>query len=152
MGNLNLPWLTRWFPRFDAPWILRNLATAVAAEHPLPDALNALSVHQRRADIRGRIERIEMAVAEGKDCWESLEAEQLINRRELSVLHAAQRVGNLHWVLRNIADSVEEKQRYRLLYLFELLRPALVLVVGLVVAFIVLGMFMPLIQLLNDLS
>ncbi len=86
----------------------------------------------------------------GDACWQALETEAFLRRNEVSVLEAAQRVGNLPFVLCEIAAGIERRQRYRLLYCLEALKPVIVLAVGLTVAFICIAFFMPLIELIKQ--
>lgn len=151
-SNLRIPVVTRRFPRTDSPWILRILAQTVVAGRALVDGLRTLSAHHPRSHIRGRLSRTVQFVEGGEDAWHALESEGLINGREVAVITAAQRAGNLPWALNELADSMERRQTLRLLTAFELARPFVVIAIGAVVAFVCIGFFSPLIKLLNDLS
>ena len=76
----------------------------------------------------------------------------LITRPESTLLKSAQDAGNLPWALNQLADSLERRFAFRWMTTLEFLQPAVVLFMGFVTLFICLGMFMPLIKLLNDLS
>jgi protein transport protein HofC len=150
--NVRASWLTRWFPRFDAPDILRNLSEAVANQTPLSTVLPILTGYHHRPHVRERLTRVELAVEGGSSAWQALLQEGIIRRREAAVLESAQRVGNLPWALSMVADRIDTRHQYLVQWWFEVLRPWLVIAIGLVVAFICIGMFMPLIKLINDLS
>ena len=151
-ANLSTPWITKHFPRFDTPWILRHLAWIVSKGHPLGDGLTSICSDHHRAHIRERIERVATVVATGNDCWKALENQGLLRPHEWDILEAAQRLGNLPWALTELADTMERRQHVRLLYWFEALRPVAVISIGLMVAFVVIGLFMPIVKLINDLS
>jgi type II secretory pathway component PulF len=76
----------------------------------------------------------------------------VIGRAEMAVLGAAQRVGNLPWALAEMADSSRRRLGYRLHGLTHLLFPAVVLSFGLLVLFVVVGFFMPLVLLIEKLG
>ncbi len=150
--NVRAPWLTRWFIRSDTPPILANLARIVASGKPLPAGLAPMAVLYHRLPVRRRLEQVENDVAAGKRCWPALHAAGLINRRELAVLDAAERVGNLPWALDELSESIQRRQRFRLLAWCETLWPFCVVAVGALVCWICVAFFMPLVQLLSGLS
>ena len=49
--------------------------------------------------------RVDLIAAEsGGDCWKSLLERGYLSRRDLTLIEAAKRSGNLPWALREIAD------------------------------------------------
>lgn len=150
-GAIGAPqWLTWLLPRLQTPLLLRSLGLAVDGGHPLPGALAVLTERHPDIAFRRRLAQVEESVALGADCWQGLYAVGLLRRGEVAVLDAAQRVGNLGWALRGIADSVERRSEQRLRILRELLRPVGLLMAGTVVAFFVIGMFLPLVKLISN--
>ena len=88
----------------------------------------------------------------GGDWCESLRRHGLIRQPELAILQAAQRVGNLPWALTEMADSVRRRLAYRVQAVAQLLFPPIVILMGLVVMFIVVALFLPLISLISKLA
>ncbi len=150
--NTNPRWFSQRFPRFDAPSILRSLAMIVRAEQSVLDGLNSLAQQHHRTAIRERLETVADAVAAGDDCWRALHQQRFIDEYEYAVLESAQQVGNLSWALNELADSIERRWRFRLSFWFEILRPIVVVIIGLAVAFVFIAFFMPLVKLIEDLS
>ena len=150
--NFNLPLLMRWFPRRDAPGVLRSLAAATAAGAALPKLLENMAEHHRRPDLAERLERIGRSVSAGDDAWNCLVAEGLLTRREAAVVVSASRAGHLPYALNALADSIERAQRHRKLWWIEIAKPLVVLSIGLLVAVYAVGMFVPLIALLSAIS
>jgi type IV pilus assembly protein PilC len=68
------------------------------------------------------------------------------------VLQAAQRVGNLEWALDELADASLRRAAYRWQAVVNVLGPLVILFAGLLVGFIVVALFMPLISLIQGLS
>src|SRR5690606_20709323 len=110
---LNVPLLMRWFPRLDAPPLLRALSHAVAAGQPLPQVVNDMSHRHLRSDIRQRLMRIGDALQRGEALWTPLQDEGFIRRAEGEALAAAQRAGNLPWAMRTLAESMNRAVRRR---------------------------------------
>jgi general secretion pathway protein F len=144
--------LTRWFPRLQAPLALRSLGIAVDGGRPLLTALKTLAELHPDPALRRRMERVEAEIAQGHECWESLVSVGLLKRGETTLLNAAERVGNLGWALRGMADSIEHRSEHRTRIILELFRPIGILIAGVVVAVFVVGMFLPLIEIINKLS
>jgi type IV pilus assembly protein PilC len=151
-GNLNYPLLMRWFPRRDAPPLLRSLSHVVETGQSLADIVEDIAHRHLRADVRQRLLRIGRALKLGQPLWEPLSNEGFIRDKEADALAAAQRAGNLPWALRTLADSMESTSRHRVQLWLEIAKPVLVVTVSLVVGWFVLAMFLPLVSLISDIA
>lgn len=151
-GNLNVPLLMRWFPRWDAPSLLRTLSHAVWAEQPLPDLVRDMSHRHLRSDLRLRLARMSDALERGEALWEPLRDEGFIRPVEADALAAAQRADNLPWAMRTLADSMDRNVQHRTQFWLEIAKPAVVLGIGLIVGWFVIAMFLPLVHLISQLS
>ena len=89
------------------------------------------------------------ALKRGEDGWQVMQRERFITAHECSLLQAAQRAGNLPWVLKQLAESIERRFDYRLGQLGETLQPVFVLCVGVTVLLICVSIFFPFIQLVR---
>jgi type II secretory pathway component PulF len=150
--NLRAPWLTRWFLRWETPWILRTLADTVDSGRPLPLGLAPLAVTYFRPHVRHKLSQVENEVVEGRDCWSALNAAGFIKSSEAALLKAGSTVGNLGWTLRTLADRIQQRQRHRLKCLIEAAWPLCVLCLGVYVFWLCLSIFVPLISLLTQLD
>lgn len=149
--TLDVP-LVGWLSRLETPQLLRSLSRVAAAGRPLPDGLRVLSEHHHRRGIRAKAERIRYFVEQGRDCWDHLHRERFLLRSEAGLLRTAECIGNLPWVLNELADAIERRTQRHALYAAQLIQPAFVVVMGFVVGSICIGFFMPLIQVINELS
>lgn len=150
--NLRHPWLTRWFPRADTPSVLRCLSLPIASGRPLTEALERIAVFHHREIVRNRVVQIARALERGENLWEQLRVHKFIRRNEAAVLQAAERVGNLPWALRELAERIDKRLTFRLLAWCEFVQPIVVLLMGLAVGLICIAFFLPLVKLINDLS
>jgi type II secretory pathway component PulF len=89
---------------------------------------------------------------QGEDWCESLRRVRLIANADAAVLKAAQRVGNLAWALDEMADSSLRRWAYRLRAVLNVVFPLLLLAIGIFVMLIVIGLFLPLIKLIEGLT
>jgi len=128
------------------------LAIAARAGRPLTTAVDTLATCSRSALERARFDRLRERVRGGDNIWNALADLRIISRRDSELLSAAERAGNLAWVLEMLADRRDERRRRRWLALLEIAQPCVVLVLGGLVFFVAVGMFLPLIKLFNDLA
>ncbi len=151
-GNLNLPLLMRWFPRRDAPSLMRSLALTVKSGFPLPAMLSELAEHHPRRDLSARYRRMSQALEAGEPTWQVLRQEGFVRPEEAAALEAAARNDNLPWVLTMLADGIDGHWRRRGSFWAELLKPLIVIGIGVVVGLFVISMFLPLVKLINELA
>lgn len=145
-------WLARFSTRMKVPIVLRCLSLAVDGGRPLSVALSALLAQHPDKTLRARLAQVEDDIRAGGDCWNSLWGVGLLRRNETGLLNAAARVGNLGWALRDLAESIERRAEYRTRIILDLLRPLAMLVTGAIVGFFVIGLFLPLVKLIDALS
>ncbi len=91
-------------------------------------------------------------VENGDDCWTQLLRRGSIGQRDLAVIESAERSGNLTWALREVAKIREQRLQYRVDALLILLRPIMILLMGILVATITIATLMPIVNLIHDLS
>ena len=150
-SRINAPLLMRWFPRRDAPGVLRSLAWAVDAKRPLPALVSDAAAHHPRRDLGLRLARIGLVMESGDEGWKSLADEGFVTTQEVRALEAAGRVQHLPVALDALADSLDRARRHRLLWWIEWCKPLVMLTFGWLVAFYALAFFMPIVKLIEAL-
>ena len=148
----NPPGIQRLARRYDTAAILDALALVAESQRPMTEGLTTLARTYPSYAIRRRLQLAWEDVTAGADWREALLARQLINRADFAVLGAASRVGNLGWALGELADSSRRRLTYRLHALVQVLFPLAIGLVGLTVMFFVVGLFMPLVALIQNLT
>jgi type II secretory pathway component PulF len=91
-------------------------------------------------------------VSSGNNLWSSLAERRVIRRADASVLASAERVGNLPWALRSVAENIERRADFRTRLLIEFLQPAVILLIGIIVGAVVIGLFLPVVSIAEGLS
>ncbi len=133
--------------------MLQALAFLLRARRPAPEALGLLATSEefvpaarrRLADARQRVEQ-------GEPLAESLWRGRILPRAMVPLLTTAERAGNLPWALAEIADVLAQRTARRVQRFSLAFFPVPVVGVGVMVGVIVLGLFMPLIALIEGLS
>jgi len=149
--GLELPGEGRLTRRLSAAAILEALALAAEHRRPLSEGIATLAQWFPKSTVRWRLYRALTQLEAGGDWCQCLAAEGLITRPDAAILRAAQRVGNLPWAMREMAESNRRRLAYRLHALVQLLFPPVVIAAGAVVMFVVVALFVPLIALISKL-
>jgi type II secretory pathway component PulF len=152
-------WLPRDFPglnwfalRTDAAVVMRCLALGVRKEIPLNRMVAKLARLYPRSSVRRRLAVASRSIDDGRPWIESLQRSGLFGHADVGVLQAAERVGNLAWALDERADSSVRRFALRMRVLLNILFPSVLVVFGIVIAFNVVGLFIPLVSLIQGLS
>ncbi|MGO8691356.1 MAG: type II secretion system F family protein [Thermoguttaceae bacterium] len=148
----DLPGLGGLARRNDTAMILDGLAVAAGQDRPMSEGLGSLAESYPKPAVGRRLRRAAAEVESGGDWCEGLFRHGLIQEADRAILQAAQRVGNLPWALREMADSSRRRLAYRVQALAQMLFPVVVLVFGLIVMLIALGIFRPLLALMRSLA
>jgi len=148
----NLPLMARVTRRLHAAKVLDSLAMAAERNQPLLKTVATLARCYPKGSIRRRLRLVLVDVASGIDFIESMRTWGLLSRSDGAVLSAAQRVGNLAWAMREVADSNRRRLAYRAQTWMQVLFPAAVVCMGLAVMFFYVSYFLPLIALIQRLT
>jgi type II secretory pathway component PulF len=148
--NLPLWWLL--FRRYDGALVMRGLALAIRRNCPLPEALRLVADCYPLSIVAGCLRRAAERVEAGQNWCDSLLRTGLIGRADAAVLAAAERAGNLDWALEEMADSALRRQTYWIQALVQILFPPLVVALGSFVGLFAIGMFLPLVSLIEGLA
>jgi type IV pilus assembly protein PilC len=151
-GEFRFNWMGGLLTRVDLPNVLRNLSLVTSAGLPVERGLAALAREHRRINIRRRAANALLECREGGDPWLALAHAGLIRPSEAELLRSAQATGNVPWVLRELADTIDQRRWFRWAAAIEAIQPVAVVVLGLVVLLICVSFFLPLVKLVNDLS
>lgn len=151
-SSLPFPVLMHWFPKRDAPEVLRALGGIARAGASLPQKLLLLVERPGRPDLGARYQRISDSMSAGKPLSASLYEQGILTSQQSEAVAAGERGGHLEFVLFSLAEAAEQREYRRGAYWAELLKPIAIVSCGLVTAFVVVALFLPLVKLLNELS
>ena len=144
-----MPLTRRLARRLDTARILDGLALVARQQRPLGEGIATLALSYPKADIRRRLALAVFDIEAGCDWADSLAQHGMIQRAEHAVLQAAQRAGNLAWAMQEMADSARRRFFYRLQAIVQTLFPVMLICFGLVVMYIVVALFLPLVTVIQ---
>lgn len=148
----DLPLMSRVTRKLHAATILDSLAMAAQRGQPFPKTVATLAGCYPKWSIRRRLQGVVVDLIRGMDCAESLRARGLISDADVAVLHAAERMGNLAWAMREIADGTRRRLAYRLQAWLQVLFPVAIVAFGVLVMLFYLSYFVPLLSLIQKLA
>lgn len=137
--------------RRDLATVLRTLAVIAEAGRPLDLGLAGLARRHPNESLRRRIALALADIRLGADWCDSFQAQGLLRADETAMLKSAARVGNLPWLLREAAARIERKFALRIQVASQFMVPAVVLAFGGLVFCVVVGMYLPLVALIENL-
>lgn len=152
LASWDLPLLNQILRRLDSANVLDGLALVAGRQRPLGEGVGTMAREYPKSNIRQQLRLSEADIAAGGNWGESLFRRGLIRRTDLAILQAAERMGNLPWAMRETADSARRRFFHRLQAIAQLAFPAVVIFLGLLVMFIVVALFMPLVALISALA
>jgi type IV pilus assembly protein PilC len=132
--------------------VLRILAVATEERRPIADVLFRVAQTYPSETIRSQLRPAAAVVVSGGDWPDALRKYKIVSTAEAALLRAAARAGNLPWALRQVAKRREKRAIYRLHNFIQIVYPVLILMVGGVVAFYFLALFIPVVQLIQSLT
>jgi type IV pilus assembly protein PilC len=147
--KLHVPFVGRIFHLFALSQFVRSLGTLLAGGTPLVNALEIASTTVTNQAIGSPLTRVAPRVREGQPLWASLEATKLFPELSVAMVQVGEATGALEGMLFNVSEFYDETIEVRLARVVTLIEPAVLLVMGGVVAFLVLSIYLPMFTLLQ---
>jgi type IV pilus assembly protein PilC len=149
----HFPVVGRLYAEYVRSQILQALSFLLKAGQPAPEALGVLSESDALVGgARRRLRAVCRQVEQGGPLADSLRWGSLLPRAMVPLLRTAEHAGNLPWALGELADLLAQRSARRVQRYSLLLFPVPVVGMGVLVGVIVLGLFMPLITLIDGLA
>ncbi len=147
------PLIGRVYRGYVCSRILQALAFLLQKGQPAPEALGVLAESGCFVGgARRRLEAVRRRVERGEPLADSLRRGWILPRAMVPLLNAAERAGNLPWALAELAEVMAGRAARRVQRVGMALSPVPLIGVGVLVGLFVLGVFQPLISLIEGLS
>ena len=152
MIMLKIPVLGKIIQKSTTARIMRTLGTLIASGVPILEAITIARDTSGNAVFKRAFDNIYAAIREGESIAVPLKEARIVDDLVVNMVDVGEETGALDNMMYKVADVYDEEVAVLVDAMIKLLEPLLVVVLGLVVGFIVIALFMPLIKLLNDLS
>jgi len=149
---LKIPLLGKIIEKSTVARVSRTLGTLIASGVPILEAIIIARDTAGNAVFRRAFDKIYAAIREGEPIAVPLKESRIVDDMVVNMVDVGEETGALDNMLYKVADVYDEEVSVLVEALVNLLEPIMVVVLGLIVGFIVIALFLPLIKLLNDLS
>ena len=131
---------------------MRTLGTLVQSGVPILEALNIVKETAGNAVFERAFTRIYESIREGETIAQPLREARIVDDIVVNMIDVGEETGELDTMLNKIADNYDEEVEVAVESLVSLLEPIMIVVLGGIVGFIVIALFLPLITLISKLS
>jgi len=130
----------------------RTLATLLSSGVPILDGLDITARTSGNAVIESAVKHVRGRIERGETIAQPLRTTGVFPPMVAQMIGAGERTGSLDTMLAKIAEFYEDEVDVAIAGLLTILEPALICVLGVIVGGIVIAMYMPMFQLISQLS
>ena len=145
-SKLRLPFIGSIYINYSLSKLTRTLGTVLSGGTTLVESLRISSGTMDNAFLKTKLEETADSIEKGAGFSESLSNTGAFPGLALRMIEAGETSGALEQVLDDIADFYENDVDGKISILTSSIEPALMVVMGLLIGFIVLAMYMPIFQ------
>lgn len=142
--NLRMPLLGPMRRRFYGLESARTLATLLRGGAPLVRALEVTATGTANVAYRARLAHVAEVVSEGTGLHTALEEQGLLDALGLELVEVGESTGALEEMLEHVAVTYDEVLDRQVTMAVSLIEPAMLVVMGVLVAAILLSLYLPL--------
>ena len=150
--KLGIPFLGNVYLHYSISKLARTLATVLRGGIPLVDSVRIASGTLNNKYLRRKFEGAISLLMQGEGFSETLSRSKIFPALAVRMIDAGESAGSLEQVLDDMAEFYEEDVDSRLTILTSVIEPALMIIMGLLIGFIVLAMYMPIFQMAGTIS
>ena len=129
--------------KFQVAQFCRTLATLLTGGTPLVAALSTAAESLTSRLVRGTVTEATQSVREGESLHNALAARHVMPDMALDMIEVGESSGALAPMLNSVAEFYEEEVGIRLTALVSLIEPLLLVFMGILVAFILISLYLP---------
>ena len=130
----------------------RTLGTLISAGVPILDAINITKETCGNEVYSRALGKVHDAIREGESMADPLRATKVCDAIVVNMVDVGEETGDLDKMLIKVADNYDNDVDVLVGSLISILEPVMVVVLGVIVGFIVIALFMPMISLIQGIS
>jgi type IV pilus assembly protein PilC len=150
--KLKIPILGSILSKTSIARFTRTLGTLISAGVPILDALNITKETCGNEVYSRALVKVHDAIREGESMADPLRATKVCDAMVVNMIDVGEETGDLDKMLMKIADNYDSDVDVLVGSLISILEPVMVVVLGLIVGFIVIALFAPMIALIQSVS
>ena len=144
---LKLPYIGGLYVSYATALVLRTVAMVLTAGAPLIESVRIASGTLNNLFLQDKLLQVVRRITEGSGFSEALEEAESFPHLAIRMIAAGESGGELEQVLIDAADFYDDEVDAKLAIISSTIEPALMIIMGLLIGFIVLAMYMPIFQL-----
>ncbi len=144
--KLRIPLVRSLLIQYLLSQLTRTLATVLRGGIPLVQALDTTAGVIGNRVIAGRLSRTRDLVTEGVSLADAFERTKLAPDMTVRMIEVGESSGDLPGMLEDVSDFYEQEVESRLTVLTTMIEPVLMLTMGIVIAFIVVALYLPIFE------
>ncbi len=145
--KLKTPVLGEIWIKYQVAQLSRLMSTLLAGGIPLVQGLSTASTASDSPLIRAALERVEKMVREGKPLSSSLNSTGIFPPLAVDMVEVGESTGALPQMLNSVAEFYEEDVGTRMQATLSLVEPAIMIFMGIFVAFVLVSLYLPIFSL-----
>lgn len=130
----------------------RTLGTLISAGVPILDAINITKETSGNEVFMRALTKVHDAIREGESMADPLRATKVCDAIVVNMIDVGEETGDLDKMLIKVADNYDADVDVLVGSLISILEPVMVVVLGVIVGFIVVALFMPMISLIQGMT
>jgi type IV pilus assembly protein PilC len=130
----------------------RTLGTLISAGVPILDAINITKETCGNEVYTRALTKVHDAIREGESMADPLRATKVCDAIVVNMIDVGEETGDLDKMLIKVADNYDNDVDVLVSSLISILEPVMVVVLGCIVGFIVVALFMPMVSLIETIS
>ncbi len=150
--KLHIPIMGRIVAKTAVARFTRTLGTLLAAGVPILEAIQITSNTAGNEVLSRALNKVHDAIREGESFAEPLRQAKVVEPMVVNMIDVGEETGELDKMLSKVADTYDEEVDTLISSMVSLLEPVMVITLGMIVGFIVVALFMPMVQLLTSFS
>jgi type IV pilus assembly protein PilC len=128
----------------------RTLGTLLSAGVPILEAINITSETSGNEVFARSLKKVHDGIREGENFSEPLRQARIVQPMVVNMIDVGEETGDLDKMLSKIADTYDEEVSTLVQGMTALLEPVMVITLGIIVGFIVVALFMPMVSLIQQ--
>jgi len=148
-AKLRLPLVGMIFAKTAIARFTRTLGTLVAAGVPILEALTITADTAGNEVYARAITKVRDGIREGENFADPLRQAKIVDPMVVNMIDVGEETGELDKMLTKIADTYDEEVETLVGGLSSLMEPVMVIVLGVIVGFIVIALFMPMVKMIT---
>ena len=149
---LKIPIMGRLIRMIAVARLSRTLSTLIASGVPILDSMDVVSKSAGNAVVERGLLLAKLMVSEGKPLAESLGATKILPEMVIQMISAGESTGAMDVMLEKVADFYEVEVDTAVDAMSSVIEPVLIVVLGGVVGFVIIAMYLPIFQMADNLS